>query len=106
MATFTPDAVILPSGLHPIEGAAAIRAFWFPAGVTTTITAMELTVWSVHLAGSVAIVRGDGSLTYVSSGPAGAQAPTTLRSWFLNVLRKQPDGRWRIAERAWSDLKQ
>lgn len=106
MATLTADAVILPSGLHPIQGAAAIRAFWFPAGTITTITAMELTVQSVHVGGDVATVRGEGTLTYVSGGSGAATAPVTLRSWFVNVLRKQSDGRWLIAERAWSDLKQ
>ena len=101
MATLTSDAVLLPSNMTPIQGRAAIKAFWFPATPVTRVTAMELTVRDVQGDAALAVVRGDGTLTYTLDGGA----PVTQRSWFVNVLRKQPNGRWLIAWRAWSDLR-
>jgi len=101
MATLTPTAILLPSGLPPIEGQAAIRRFWFPtAGPATVVTAMDLTIDEVIGGGDVAVVRGRGTLTFQSGG-----AVTSLRSTFINVLRRQRDGRWLIDRRMWSDLR-
>ena len=99
MATLHPEAVLLPSSMNPIEGAAAIRAFWFGPGPTTTITAMEQEVSRVTGAGDIAVVSGQGFLTF----RIGDNAPVTQHSWFINVLRRQRDGRWLIVERGWSD---
>jgi ketosteroid isomerase-like protein len=105
MATLSPDAVLLPSGLEPISGAAAIRAFWWPeGGPAATITAMEQTIDEVTGAGGVAIVRGHGSLTF-SLRQNGREETRSQRSTFLNVVRRQPDGRWLITHRMWSDRK-
>ena len=101
MATLTPDAVLLPSGMAPIQGTAAIKAFWFPAKPVTRVTAMELAVRDLHGDGAIAVARGEGSLTYTLDGGA----PVTQRSWFVNVLKKQINGRWLITQRAWSDLR-
>jgi uncharacterized protein (TIGR02246 family) len=101
IATLTPDAVLLPSGLSPIQGTTAINAFWFPATPVTRVVGMDLTVRDLQGDGNVAIVRGDGTLTYTLDGGP----PVTQRSWFVNVLKKQPDSRWLIAQRAWSDLR-
>jgi ketosteroid isomerase-like protein len=105
MATLTPDAVLLPSGMEPIAGEIAIRAFWFPAdGPATTVTAMEQTVDGVEGSGDVAVVRGHGSLTFSIRGD-GRDAVRSQGSTFVNVLRRQPDGSWKIAIRMWSDLR-
>ena|SRR5581483_1502988 len=102
MATLTADAVLLPSGLPPIQGPTAIRAFWFPsAAPATTVTAMDLTIDEIDGSGDIAFVRGRGTLTF-TSGPSAAQS---LRSTFINVLKRQPNGSWLIASRMWSDLR-
>ena len=104
MATLTPDAVLLPSGLAPIAGTEAIKRFWFPAGgPATTVTAMEQTIDIAEGGGDIAVVRGRGTLTFTVAG--SNPSPTTLTSTFINVLRRQPDGRWLIAVRMWSDLR-
>ncbi len=105
MATLTPDAVLLPSGLAPIEGAAAIRQFWWPHdGAMTTVTAMELLIDELDVSGDLAYVRGRGTLTFRTGG---ITAPTrTLRSTYLTILRRQPATRhWLISRRMWSDLR-
>jgi ketosteroid isomerase-like protein len=105
MATLTPDAVLLPSGMEPIAGEAAIRAFWFPPdGPAPTVTAMEQTIDGVEGSGEVAVVRGHGSLTF-SMKQEGREVVRSQRSTFLNVLRRQPGGVWKIAVRMWSDLR-
>jgi uncharacterized protein (TIGR02246 family) len=101
MATLTPDAVILPSGLAAIAGERNIRSFWWPSnGPRTTVTAMQLDVDEVIGDGAVAIVRGRGLLRYRTDADA---RETTVTSWFINVVARQADGRWLIARRAWSD---
>lgn len=105
MATLAPDAIIYPSGLPPISGAAAIRAFWFPAATTTRIVGMELTIDDVHLDGNIAITSGSGSLTFVVTTKDGAQPARTQKSWHVNILKRQPDGSWRIWRRMWGDVR-
>jgi ketosteroid isomerase-like protein len=105
MATLTSDAVLLPSGMEPIRGEAAIRAFWFPSNrPATTVTAMEQTIEGVEGSGDVAVVHGRGSLTF-SMKQDGREVVRSQRSTFLNVLRRQADGSWKIAIRMWSDLR-
>ncbi|HWW87720.1 MAG TPA: nuclear transport factor 2 family protein [Vicinamibacterales bacterium] len=105
MATLTRDAVLLPSSLQPIVGEKAIRAFWWPAdGSTTTVTAMDQIIDEVLGDGSVAMVRGHGSLTFTLK-QNGQERSETLRSTFINILKRQADGSWLIARRMWSDLR-
>jgi uncharacterized protein (TIGR02246 family) len=102
MATLAPDAVIYPSTLRPISGEAAIRQFWFPSSSSTRVTDMELIVESVHIDGDTAVASGIGSLTFVLSPN---DSPTTQKSWHVNILRRQPDGSWRIWRRMWGDVR-
>lgn len=105
MATLSPDAVLIPSGLEPISGAAAIRAFWWPSGgPAATITAIEQAIDEVTGTGDVAIVRGHGSLTFTLRRD-GREETRSQRSTFLNVVRRQPGGQWLITHRMWSDRK-
>jgi ketosteroid isomerase-like protein len=105
MATLTADAILMPSGMEPISGAAAIRAFWWPAGgPAATITVMEQTIDEVTGEADLAIVRGRGSLTFTMSQD-GRESTRSQRSTFVNVIRRQADGSWKITLRMWSDLK-
>ena len=106
MATLAPGATILPNGLAPITGEAAIRAFWFPPnGPATTVTAMETPIDELTGNGDLAVVRGTGTLSFTLRYPDGREQSATQRSWYVTVLRRQPDGRWLITLRAWSDLR-
>ena len=105
MATLTSDAIIFPSTLQPIAGAAAIRQFWFPSTTTTRVTAMELSLEDVHVEGNTAVASGMGSLTFVVSSNDSPGASRTQRSWHVNVLRRQADGSWRIWRRMWGDVR-
>jgi uncharacterized protein (TIGR02246 family) len=104
MATLTRDAVLLPSSLEPIVGEKAIRDFWWPrGGPSTTVISMEQIVDNVTADRGLAIVRGHGSLDFVLT-QGDKKESRTARHTFLNVVRRQPDRSWLIAERMWSDL--
>ena len=106
MATITSDAVIYPSTLAPIAGAERIRQFWFSAtGPPTRVTDMQLTIDEVTVEGDMAVVSGRGSLTFVTTTRGVDSAPRSQRSWHVNVLRRQADGRWRIWRRMWGDTR-
>jgi ketosteroid isomerase-like protein len=105
MRTLTPDIVLLPSGMTEIRGHDAAKAFWFPAsGAATTIDAMTQTVDEVLLASDLAVVRGRGTLTFTTGAGTTAQTRSQA-SWFVNVLRREQDGSWKIARRMWSDVR-
>jgi uncharacterized protein (TIGR02246 family) len=106
MATLTPDAVIYPSTLPPISGAAAIRQFWFPAsGPATRVVGLEMTIDNIHVDGDTAVVSGTGSLSFIMTDAKGASTQRTQQHWHVNVLRRQRDGRWLIWRRMWGDLR-
>lgn len=106
MATLTKDAVIFPSTLRPIAGAEAIRQFWFPSsGPSTRVTDMQLTIDDISVDGNTAIVSGSGTLSFTMTSADGQDSSRTLRSWFVNVLRRQSDGRWLIWRRMWGDVR-
>jgi ketosteroid isomerase-like protein len=92
--------------MSPITGSEAIIRFWFPSsGPSTRVTAMDMSIDDLRIDGDLAVVSGHGSLTYVIHTSGKQSEPRTLKSWFVNVLRRQPDARWLIARRAWSDLR-
>lgn len=105
MSTLTSDAIIYPSTLQPIAGAAAIRQFWFPSSPTTRVTHMELSIENIHVDGDTAVASGMGSLTFVVSSKDSPATARTQRSWHVNVLRRQADGSWRIWRRMWGDVR-
>src|SRR5262245_23684598 len=108
MSTLTAEPLLIPSGHKEISGAAAVRAFWWPVnGPRTRVIAMLLLVDKAKVGGDIAYTRGRGELTYtVESLPGHSGSETTIRSTFINILRRQADGRWLIAERMWSDWPQ
>lgn len=105
MATLAPDAVLLPSGMEPIAGEEAIRRFWWPPdSPPVKITSMEQSIDEVSGSGDLAFVRGHGELAFTMTVD-GKNQTRSQRSTFLNVLRRAPDGSWKIAVRMWSDLR-
>ncbi len=103
LRTFTDDAVVLPAhGAPAVVGLAAIEKYWFgPGGPSTTITRLDITVEQVSGNRTLAFARGlDAAGWTVTDG-------TTHRHFhagtYLNVMRKMPDGSWRIQVHMWDD---
>lgn len=104
LATLTNDAVLLPShGASPVVGIAAIEKYWFaPGGPPTTVTGLEITVEQVDGNRTLAYARGEDrvSWTVTENGQARHHFhPGT----YLNVMKKLPDGSWRIQAHMWDD---
>jgi len=99
MATLTEDAVVIPSGMPAIEGAAAIREFWWPPeSSSTTVTEFTLVQRDHGRSAGLAYVRGSFSLGFQYDGKTYASDGE-----YLSLLRCLSDGTWRIARRMWSD---
>ncbi|RPH69151.1 MAG: SgcJ/EcaC family oxidoreductase [Myxococcaceae bacterium] len=103
MRLFAPDAVLMPHhGLAPVVGAEAIRAFWFAPGPATVITRLDLELDELSVQDATGLVRGRSHVEWT------VEKGSTLERWanagtFLTVLRRGPDGAWRITHHMWDD---
>lgn len=100
MRTLTPDAVLIPHhGLAPVSGEKAIRAWWWPPDApVTTIDRFEMTHVEIGGSGSFAFARGTQALEWTTGDKRSSN-----RGNHLTLLRKGPDGRWRITHQMWGD---
>jgi uncharacterized protein (TIGR02246 family) len=100
LAVFTPDAVLLPHhGDDPVVGRAAIERFWWPPDSPPfTLMRMEVTVDEVGGDCRIAYARGADRIDWSSGGKTLSQ-----RGTYLNVLRNESDGTWRISHHMWDD---
>ena len=104
LETLTPDAVLLPAhGAPPVVGTAAITKYWWPPEAPPTkITKLEITTEDIQGDCRIASVHGrdDVGWTMVENGVTKAYGhPGT----YLNVMRKMPNGTWRISRHMWDD---
>lgn len=101
LATFWPDAVLIPQGLPQIRGIDAMKAFWFPpAGPRTTIHSFNFTADEVGGSGDIAYARGTFRFEYSVSG---AQNWLHNSGNYLMLFRRDTAGTWRISHRMWGD---
>lgn len=104
LKTFTADAIVLPAhGAPAVVGIAEIEKFWFaPGGPPTTITKLDITVDQVSGNQTLAFARGLDNVGWTVT-----QGGTTRRhshpGTYLNVMKKLPDGSWRIQVHMWDD---
>jgi uncharacterized protein (TIGR02246 family) len=101
---FTDDAVIMPHhGDEPRVGKAAIKAFWFlPGAAPTKITKFELRTDEIGGSECLAFARGHFSLSWTSE-VNGSTRTTSNAGTYLDIVRKQPDGSWKITHHMWDD---
>lgn len=100
---FTEDAVLMPHhGVEPVVDKRAARAFWFPAGPPTTITAFTQTIDQIDGDCGLAYVRGHSKVEWTTgSGPDAKRSANAGTN--LTILRRQDDGSWRVAVMMWDD---
>jgi uncharacterized protein (TIGR02246 family) len=104
LKTFTDDAVLLPAhGASAVVGIAALEKYWFtPGGPPTIITELNISVDQVSGTPTMAFARGlDGVAWTVTQD--GVTRRHSHPGTYLNVMRKLPDGSWRIQAHMWDD---
>ncbi|MCI0353097.1 MAG: nuclear transport factor 2 family protein [Acidobacteriales bacterium] len=101
---FAENAVIMPHhGDEPRVGMKAIEAFWFPpGGALLKITEFELKTDEIGGSGCLAYRRGHFSLAWTTA-VNGTTKTTSNAGTYLDILRKQPDGSWKITHHMWDD---
>jgi uncharacterized protein (TIGR02246 family) len=104
MRLFTEDAVLLPHhGVEPRVGKSAARAFWFPkGGPPTTVTELSHTIDEIGGSGDLAYLRGHSRVAWTTGTGVSARKSGNAGT-VLVLLRRQPDGSWRITHQMWDD---
>jgi len=101
---FASGAILLPHhGDRPIVGLDAIRMFWWPPnGSPTSLTTLDLTTDGADVDGHRGILWGRFALAF-SFETEGELRSVRNAGTYLMVLRREPDGEWRITHRMWDD---
>lgn len=102
MSTLTEDAVLLPAqGSAPVVGREAIRKYWWPAGSPpTTITKLNITYEEIGGECGTAYARGRDEVGWTIE-ENGAKKSYGNSGTYLNVMKRLPDGSWRISHHMW-----
>jgi uncharacterized protein (TIGR02246 family) len=101
---FTEDCVLLPPhGDKPRIGQRGLNEFWFPPGVPPSqITKLVVTPRNIGGDGQIAYVWGTHEVEWTTTLD-GKTARASHKGVFLNVLRKQADGEWKISHHMWDE---
>jgi uncharacterized protein (TIGR02246 family) len=90
-ALFTEDAVLMPPNGPVVEGRVTIQAFLEPF---SPITQFEATIVQMEGWGDLAFVRAAYSQGYIDEGTPES---IHITGKYVEIWRKQPDGKWLIA---------
>ena len=103
-ALFTDDCVLLPPHADRARiGKSGLNEFWFPPdGPPTKITKLALKPQSIGGDGQVAYVWGTHEVAWTTE-QNGKTTSAAHRGTFLNVLRKQANGDWKMSHHMWDD---
>ena len=94
---YTEDAKVLANNMEMVSGRQAIREFWKTA-MEMGVKKMNLQTVEVGYDGNLAYERG---VSIVDIEPKGGQARTE-KGKYLTVLKRQPDGSWKVAVDIWN----
>lgn len=97
MELLTPRAAIMPQGMPILDDNQKIRDFWFPTDSRPTrVLAYDQSVARVEVAGGMAYLYGDFSLTFRWDGKT-----TSTRGTQMMVARRL-GGEWKIEALIWT----
>ena len=99
--TFLDDSItLLIPGAPPIHGVAAYRDMLAPFFQQATYHVTLTPPHQLQVAGSWAFVQYEGQLTTL---PKTGRDSSTAGNRYLDILRKQPDGKWRVYVHSWQN---
>lgn len=103
-ALFTEDCVLLPPhGDTPRVGQEGLNEYWFPPNAPPTkITKLEVKPESIGGDGQIAYVWGTDEVAWTME-QNGKKTSAEHKGMFLNVLKKQANGEWKISHHMWDD---
>lgn len=104
LSTFTEDAVVMPAQAGtPVVGLAAIQKFWWPAGgPPTKITKLDITYEQIGGDCKMGFARGRDEVGWTIEENGVTKSHANFGT-YMNVMRKLPDGSWRISHHMWDD---
>jgi uncharacterized protein (TIGR02246 family) len=104
LALFTEDCVLLPPhGDIPRIGQKGLNEYWFPPEAPPTqITRLVVTPESIGGDGEIAYVWGTDEVAWTTTQD-GKTMSASHKGIFLNVLRKQADGEWKMSHHMWDE---
>jgi uncharacterized protein (TIGR02246 family) len=103
-ALFTEDCVLLPPhGDTARIGQKGLNEYWFsPNAPSTRITKLLVTPQSIGGDGEIAYVWGTDEVAWTTV-QSGKTTSASHKGIFLNVLRKQADGEWKMSHHMWDE---
>jgi ketosteroid isomerase-like protein len=104
LQTFTSSSVLSPAqGADPVVGLQEIEKYWWPSNVPETkILQLDISVDQMEGDGCLAFARGSDTVAW-STSQKGNVTKTWHKGKYLNVMKKMPDGNWRILQHMWDD---
>lgn len=98
MNLFTDEPVLLPPGRSAIQGYDSALAFYMNAFNNIEIRSVVYEEPVILIEGDMAVRRFLGTTKFQLSGQTDTLSSS---SRYLDILQKEPDGKWRIVWHAW-----
>jgi uncharacterized protein (TIGR02246 family) len=101
---FTQDSVLFPHhGDPPRVGRTELNAFWFPPDAPPSkILKLKLDIKDIGGDNHIAYAWGFDEVAW-STTKDGKTTTVSNKGTFLNVLKKQANGEWKISHHMWDD---
>ncbi len=97
-ALYTEDAVLIPPGEPLVRGRAAIEEYW--RGAIESGGVRDVSVETMDALSSGSLGYETGSFVLTANGPNGEALID--RGRYIEVLRREPDGRWLSTHGIWN----
>jgi len=97
-ALYTEDAVLIPPGEPLVRGRAAIEEYW--RGAIESGGVRDVSVETMDALSSGSLGYETGSFVLTANGPDGEAL--TDKGRYIEILRREPDGRWLSTHGIWN----
>ena len=97
-ALYTEDAILIPPGEPLVRGREAIEEYW--KGAIESGGVRDVSVETIDALSSGSLGYETGSYELTANGPDGEAV--TDRGRYIEVLRREPDGRWLSTHGIWN----
>jgi len=97
-ALYTEDAVLIPPGEPLVRGRDAIEEYW--RGAIESGGVRDVSVETMDALSSGSLGYETGSFVLTANGPDGEAL--TDRGRYIELLRREPDGRWLSTHGIWN----